>query len=127
MKREDVNAFAIANSQLVEMYNEISVMSKKKPNDSINLFKLKFINKIISDANSIMGIEHKPFSDFELFDEDDLPNNSDITVMFSQYLNAMEKFRCDNIENDYSGWYWVIDGRKSEIEATHPSIKFKRA
>lgn len=126
MKEEDVDFFITVNAQLFDMHKEISEMSKKKPDNVINKFKLTYINKIVENANKILGENFKPFNDFELFDEDDLPTNSDITIMLSQYQNAMEKFRCNNILEGYGrNWVWVVDGKVSDIETARPSTKYK--
>jgi hypothetical protein len=116
--------FITTNAQLIEMYKEISDMSKKKPDNPVNKFKLKLINQIVTNANKILGETYKPFDDFELFDEDDLPTNSDITVMLSQYQNAMEKFRCNNINENSHDWFWVIEGKGPGIKTSYPSSKY---
>lgn len=125
MKMEDVDLFIATNAQLIEMYKEISEMSKKKPDNAVNKFKLKYINQIVGTANKLLGETYKPFNDFDLFDEDDLPTNSDITMMLSQYQNAMENFRSNNITKNYRGWVWVIEGKESEIETIRPSQRYK--
>lgn len=125
MKTEDVDLFITTNAQLIEMYKEISEMSKKKPDNAVNTFKLKFINQIVGNANKLLEETYKPFEDFDLFDEDDLPTNSDITMMLSQYQNAMENFRSNNIIRNYNGWVWIVDGKESEIKTLSPSQKYK--
>lgn len=126
MKVEDIDLFITVDAQLSEMHKEISEMSKKKPDNPINKFKLKYINQIIENANKVLGKAFKPFDDFERFNEDDLPTNSDITIMLSQYQNAMEKYRCNNIKKTSIGdWVWVIKGKESNIETARPSRKFK--
>jgi len=68
--------------------------------------------------------QHQPFSNFEKFDEDELPTNSDVTLILHQYLNCFEKLKKDNITIYGGYWYWVIDGDRSEI-MTAPSKKIK--
>ena len=59
---------------------------------------------------------------FDVFDEDDLPFNSDVTMIFEQYLNCLEKLRGDNVvSTDFeSTWYWKVDGEKSYIRTAAP-------
>jgi len=97
MKKEDVDKFGKIQSQIEGLYNEIGLLSKKSPNDAINKFKLKFINQILAEANSILSVAYKPFDGFDLFQEDEVPSNSDVTMIFEQYINCMEKLRTDNI------------------------------
>jgi hypothetical protein len=102
-------------------------LSKKKPTDSLNTFKLKFINSILSRANEILEDKYKPFpEDFTLFNEDDMPNNSDVVFILSHYLTAFEKLRCDNIEKEDKfprNWFWIIDEKISNQETDRPTIK----
>ena len=46
MKRVDVDNFEKLDGQLQSTYDEISLLSKKKPNDAVNKFKLKFVNTL---------------------------------------------------------------------------------
>ena len=115
MTELEVKNFEKVQSQLESLHIEISALSKKSQNDALNKFKLKFVNQTISEANEILGNSYKPFNNFHQFDENDLPTNSDVTMILGQYLNCMESLRGDNIlrkENfaDYKfigyDWYW---------------------
>lgn len=123
MNNEQVEIFLKLQPQMESAYKEISLLSNKKPTDSLNKFKLKFINSILSRANEILG-EYKPFpGEFDLFNEDDMPTNSDIVFIFSNYLTSLEKLRCDNIDKDSIGrWYWLINKKLSDKQTEHPAI-----
>lgn len=124
MNKEQVEAFLKLQPQLKSAYDEISLLSKKKPTDSLNTFKLKFINSILSRANEILDDKYKPFpEEFTLFNEDDMPNNSDAVFIFSHYLTSLEKLRCDNIKYLDFDWYWVIDGEISDQKTNSKTIK----
>lgn len=132
MNEEQINFFEKTQSQLEGLLTEITLLAKKSPNDGVNKFKLKFINEIILNGNKILGKTYKPLDSFESFDEDDLPSNSDITFILSQYLNCFEKMRADNIYRfkEYDGnkyfydWYWKIEG-SDVIVKTAPPKKIK--
>lgn len=124
MNDQQVEIFLKLQPQLRSAYDEIALLSKKKPTDSLNKFKLKFINSILSRANKILEDTYKPFpEDFTLFDEDDMPNNSDVVFILSHYLTSLEKLRCDNIEYDDYDWYWLIDEKLSDKKTDKPTIK----
>ena len=127
MNKEQVETFLKLQPQLKNAYDEISILSKKKPTDSLNTFKLKFINSILSRANEILADKYKPFpEDFTLFNEDDMPNNSDVVFILAHYLTALERLRCDNIEQENShpyNWFWIIDNEISIQETGSPIIK----
>lgn len=64
MNRSDVDVFEKLSGQLLSVYEEISLLSKKKPNDAVNKFKLKFINQMLLQSNNFLGVKYKPFDDF---------------------------------------------------------------
>lgn len=125
MTEEEINQFEKTQSQLNGLYIEIGLLSKKNPNDAVNKFKLKFINRTIEESNELLGEEYKPYQEFEKFEEEYMPTTSDVTMMLEQYLNCLEKLRSDNLEYSSGTYYWVIDGEISDIKTAHP-LKFKR-
>ncbi|EON14735.1 hypothetical protein C266_06444 [Pandoraea sp. SD6-2] len=90
----------------------MSILSKKSPNDAVNKFKLKFINRQLSESNEFLTERYRPFDDFEIFSEDDVPQNSDVVFILSQYLQCMEKLRGDNVIIRNGVWYWRVEGGK---------------
>ena len=49
---------------------------------------LEYVNQSIKEANELLK-EGKPYSEFESFEEEDLPTNSDVLMMLSLYLDAL--------------------------------------
>jgi len=123
MNEEEVELFIKCYTQIQSIYNEITALSKKKPNEAVNKFKLRFINQILENANQLLKGNHKPFADFEKFYEDEIPTTSDVTMIFAQYLESMEKLHSDNIIWGGDKWCWIIDGKLSRIETIRSSIK----
>lgn len=128
MNKKEVDNFEKYQSQLEGLLAEIGMLAKKSPNDGVNKFKLKLINVVVNEANTILGDKYKPFNSFEEFDENAVPTNSDVTFIISQYLNCFEKLRADNIYYDQKRegsryiyyWFWLIDGKKSDIKTSEP-------
>lgn len=114
MKKQEIDIFEKLSGQLIGVYEEISLLSKKSPHDAVNKFKLKFINKIISDSNVFLTKKYSPFDDFISFDEDDVPQNSDVVFILSQYLQCFEKLKADNVANQYGTWCWRLKGEKGD-------------
>ncbi|MEW8033371.1 MAG: hypothetical protein AB2804_13270 [Candidatus Thiodiazotropha endolucinida] len=114
MNRSNVDIFEKLSGQLLSIYEEISLLSKKNPNDAVNKFKLKFINKLISQSNEYLAEKYKPFDDFDNFDEDDIPQNSDVVFILSQYLQCFEKQRADNVVIRNGYWYWRVEGDEDD-------------
>ncbi len=120
---EEVQDFERLEQQLHSMLAEISELSKKRPNDGLNKFKLKLVNVLLEGTNKFLG-DQRPFKEFETFDENDLPTNSDVVVMLSQYATAVYQFRLDNTESDRIGhdWYWPLSGNKVAVPTKRPEL-----
>jgi hypothetical protein len=121
MTREDIELFIKVQTQMEELYNEISILSKKSQNDALSEFKLQFVNNLLELSHKILGEKYKPFEEFSVFDAEKLPTNSDAVMILSQYLACFENMRMDNIKDDTFGiWYWVIDNKISDIRTGRP-------
>ena len=122
MKLADVHLFEKINVQMKALHIEIGALSKKSPNDALNKFKLGLINGLMQEANALLKGEYKPFEKFDVFSENDIPTNSDVTMVLAQYLNCLEKLRADNIQQkEYSkSWYWVVNNRISDVQTASP-------
>lgn len=127
MNRNDVDTFEKLSVQLLGVYEEISLLSKKSPNDALNKFKLKFINKLLTQSNEFLSDKYKPFDDFELFQEDDMPQNSDIVFILSQYLQCFEKQRADNVVMLRGGWFWYVKANEGEKGDEGGKVKIRTA
>lgn len=124
MKNEDdVKFLEKLIVQLQSLHSEISQLTKKSPNDGLNLFKLNLVNKVLLDGNKILTKNYKPFEDFDVFDEATVPTNSDVTMILALYMEQAERYRSDNViwsEVKYD-WLYVLNGKASSIQATKPT------
>jgi len=104
------------------LYEEITTLSKKSPNDCLNKFKAKLANGIIDKANNYFKSQKLalPIADFDHFDEESLPFNSDVVIVLSQYLQGLENIRTKHIVRYGNHWYWKIDGARSNSETFPP-------
>jgi len=106
LKFEQIETFEKLHTQIDGVYAELCILSKKSPDGAINQFKLKLINQIIASANELLGEPYKPFNDFVIFNDEDLPTNSDVAFIISQYIKCLEKLKFDNIERSGRHWCW---------------------
>lgn len=119
--KEDVEALERLIGQLQGLHTEIAQLARKAPNDAVNAFKLKLINKVINAGNAVLGEGYRPFTDFEEFDVDDVPTNSDVTLILSQYIEQTERYRSDNVRLNSGTWAYTVSGKASDIKAAPPS------
>ena len=118
-KKEDVWEFEKLEQQLHSFLDEMSALSSKKPDGPVNKFKLKFLNATLGSINKIIA-DYRPFPDFEQFDVDSLPSNSDVVVILSQYAGAALRFREENTRYDTGAWYWIVKARTSDAKTDRP-------
>lgn len=119
MTKKEISTFEAIQGQLQSFHEELTTLTKKSPNDLLNKFKLGLINSTLKKANGCLGNSRRPFADFEQFNETELPSNSDVLMIVSQYISAFEKLRADNAKQYIGNWYWVC----SEDPFDKPSIR----
>jgi hypothetical protein len=122
MNAAAVSAFELIEAKVTGLYDEVLTVSKKNPSDSLNAFKLRVTNSVLSAANGILQ-EHgsaPPIEGFEQFEDAALPSNSDVVMVLSQYLECLETLRAENIMDVFGSWYWVIDGQQSQHRTRPP-------
>lgn len=119
LNSSDVDKFEKLLGQVQGLYEEMSILSKKSPNDAVNKFKLKFINHQLRESNALLAERYRPFDDFDIFSEDEIPQNSDVVFILSQYLQCMEKLRGDNVVVRNGYWYWHVEGGEADKVDDH--------
>jgi hypothetical protein len=127
MNVHEVEDFLRLQPLLKSAYDEISLLAKNNPAQTVSFFKLKLINTLLKKANEVLVDDNDVFipfpEDFTEFSENDTPNASDTAFILSSYLSAMERMRCENIEKGDEFprlWYWTINGKISLDDETNP-------
>ena len=120
MNFEEIAEFRRIRAQLDGLHQEFSGSTKKDPDKPVTVFKIRFVNRVLAAASHALA-EDTPFPDFEGFDEDDIPTSSDVSLVVTQYIEASEKVRCENITRNHNGvWYWVTEGSMTTISTPTP-------
>jgi hypothetical protein len=89
--QEAVNQYELLNPLLIGIYKELQELSKKKPDTPLNSFKVKSVNRILEPIKELLKEEDVyPFLD--ILDMDDVPTNSDVILVLSQYIKSMNIF-----------------------------------
>jgi len=120
IKRETIDAFEKTQAQMEALHREIAALSRKSPNDGVNIFKLGLINKVVHTTNQLLGETYRPFADFDSFDENNLPTVSDVAMVLAQYLNCLEKYRADNVHVYQGYWCWCTGAGEDCIRTAQP-------
>jgi len=121
----DVESFLKLEVQLKSTRKEMAELSKKKPNDVVNKFKLGHLNLMLRTANEFLR-EHLPLEGFEEFDEAVIPSNSDVVFVLAQYTDAIYRFRETNthfVEHDN---YWKLSNGVAKVKSgTNHNFKYR--
>lgn len=87
----DVSNYQMIKPMIVSMYNEMKTLSAKKQDGVLNNFKIKTISKIINSARELLS-EEPTLSYLDIIDEEMLPQNSDVVLILSQYIDAFNQY-----------------------------------
>ena len=104
-----VNAWDTVKPLLDAMVVEFRELSKKKPDGVASVHKVKIVNRLLRRCRE--ALESEPTLEFlDLLSEDDVPQNSDVIIMLSQYAAAMEAFKAKYYKYDrYAGGNrWIV-------------------
>ena len=96
--QDKVNTYESTAPFLESLYKEIQILSKKKPDGTLNQHKVKLINRLLSDIKTMLSDEADS-KYLDLVNDEDLPQYSDVVIILSQYSAAMDKFN-----HRYYGW-----------------------
>ncbi|WP_396634522.1 hypothetical protein [Maribacter sp. R86514] len=98
----EVEHFKMLNQLLESVYLEMKEFSKKKPDEPLNTFKVKNVNRLLIQIKE--GLKNEPTIDFlDLLDEETLPTNSDAILIIGQFKASMDRFR-RKYTNEYRRW-----------------------
>ena len=86
-----VEEFKMLDQLLDSIYLEMKEFSKKKPDEPLNKFKVKNINRVLEPVKDILILE--PTNKFlDIMDDESLPTNSDAILIIGQFKAAMVRF-----------------------------------
>jgi hypothetical protein len=120
MNADQVEQFRKMAAQLDALHQEATAASKKHPDKPVSKFKVDLANAVLEAAKEVLGTS-APTLSFDRFDTDDLPTNSDLSFVVSQFVECAEKVKAQNIKRLHNGvWYWMVNGSMSEIAAVAP-------
>jgi len=87
----EIEKFEMLNKLVDSIYLEMKEFSKKKPDEPLNKFKVKSVNRVLEQVKAILNYE--PTIEFlDLLDDVSLPSNSDSILILGQYMASMKQF-----------------------------------
>ena len=101
------NLYEVVMPLLSAMQQEFKELSKKKPDSVLSLSKVKTVNRLLESCLKVLELEQS-LQFLDLIDEDEIPQNSDLVLMLSQYVAAMHQFHLTYIVLDDLEYRWLI-------------------
>lgn len=118
---DDIQELEKLIGQLKSLHAEIGLLGRKSPNDAVNDFKLKMINRTVERANALLGSEFVPYEGFKGFEKDDVPSNSDVTMVISQYLEEAERYRSYHVVMSKGRYVYKVGDSVTDVHAASPT------
>lgn len=107
--QNDVDQYELLLPLLQASYHEIETLSKKKPDSPLNAYKVKVINRILDPIKELLKSEPS-FVFLDTLNTDELPTNSDVVLLLSQYQKSMNIYHTEHYSN--STYQWKIKKQK---------------
>ena len=111
ISREKADLYGVVMPLLRAMYKEFTELSKKNPRDALSKNKIRMVNRVLGSCGKILDSE--PSMEYlDLIEEEDATlQNSDVIIILSQYVAAMEQFRGKYYQDDDPSPFMNFDGR----------------
>jgi hypothetical protein len=104
---QNIKDYKLLKDMLHSQKKEFDLLSKKKADEQLNPMKIKIANRVLEPLKELF--KHEESHKFlDTLNEDEMPTNSDVVLIISQYETAVNEFRSkyylkDKYQsNDYS-------------------------
>jgi hypothetical protein len=90
-KEEDIEKYKLLRDMLKAQKQELDLLCKKKSDEQLNLMKIKMVNRVLEPLNDLF--KNEPSHKFlDILNKDEMPTNSDVVLIISQYETAIDEF-----------------------------------
>jgi len=89
---KNIEDYSLLKDMLRAQRQEFALLSKKKSDGQLNKMKIKMVNRVIEPLNELL--RNEPSHKFlDVLNEDEMPTNSDVVLIISQYEEALLNFK----------------------------------
>lgn len=115
---EMVRNYKYLSPALSSLYGEIKDLSKKKPDGIVSAYKIRLVNKTLTDVKQLLPTD-PALSHLDVFSEDDLPQYSDLILVLGQFQAALVRFQkqFNRYDSDRSTTRWITQEDPSDQDA----------
>lgn len=91
-KQGDIEYYLLLKDMLKSLRQELDLLCKKKSDEQLNPMKIGMVNRVLEPLNGLF--KNEPSHKFlDILNQDDLPSNSDVVLIISQYETAIDEFK----------------------------------
>jgi hypothetical protein len=109
--RARVKIYETTKPLLDAMQTELRELSKKKPEATLSKSKVSMINRLLTDLAELLKDEpNRKYLD--ILSDDDLPQYSDVVLIFSQFSAAMDSFYKAHSGVRNGKYQWLVSGKQ---------------
>ena len=99
---KDIENYNLLKGMLQSQKKEFDLLSKKKADGQLNPMKIKMVNRVLEPLK-VLFKDQESYEFLDTLLEDDMPTNSDVVLIISQYETAIHEFR----NKYYRDYRWV--------------------
>lgn len=89
---KNIKDYSLLKDMLDAQRREFDLLSKKKSDGQLNKLKIKMVNRVLEPLNELFKNEPS-YKFLDVLNEDDMPTNSDVVLIISQYEGALQNFK----------------------------------
>ncbi|AFZ25117.1 hypothetical protein Cylst_2945 [Cylindrospermum stagnale PCC 7417] len=105
-EKADIHEFTMPLLEAMKI--EFKELSKKKPDAVLSKSKVKVVNRLLESCRQVLCLEAS-LDYLDILNEDDVPQNSDVVLLLSQYVAAMRQFKSTYYGYDGKEDRWFVD------------------
>ena len=124
---KNIEDYNLLKDMLRAQRHEFNLLSNKKSDGQLNKMKIKMVNRVLEPLNELLKNEPS-YKFLDILNEDDMPTNSDVVLIISQYEGALQNFRnkyylidknyTDEYDNALARWN-IRENPISEVGTEH--------
>ncbi len=101
---KNIKDYELLKDMLHSQKKEFDLLSRKRSNEQLNSMKVKMANRVLKPLKELFKNEES-HKFLDTLNEDELPTNSDVVLIISQYETAIGEFR----NRYYDNYNWDIE------------------
>ena len=121
LTEKNIEDYELLKDMLHSQKEEFDLLSKKKADGQLNPMKIKMVNRVLEPLKELF-LHEASHKFLETLDQDEIPTNSDVVLIISQYESAIDNFR----SRYYKNYNWLTveyESRKYEIDEYDDEIE----